>query len=111
MEEMIVTTNNWHEAMSMPEGTYVRSTVAVLKSTMPKKIAAVEVYKETKQSKTLAIAILASTMLTAIAGSLHVIAGALTAAVFASFSIIFIRKTILKMKELEIKYQINPATQ
>jgi len=107
-EDLNLNIDNWHEIMKYPENRYVRTTIGIIKESIPKKIAALEVYKETKQSRTLALGILFGVVVVAIAGSLHVVAGALTAAVFASFSFVFIKRTIEKCNDFEERYGINP---
>lgn len=76
--------------------------------TLPKKIAALEVYKVQKIVKAAGIGIIASNFITAIVAVFSVYGGSIAAGIFAVLGAFMVKKAVDKMHYFEENYGIKP---
>lgn len=106
---LTITQENWNDIKqyrNTPEQ-QVNTTVGVLDQYLPKKAAALEICKETKQTKITSIGLIISVFVVAIASALNMWGGAAAAGIFSIFAAMMIKKTINKMKYFKSNYDVE----
>ena len=88
---------------------YVKLKLGFLRKMIPKKNAALEVWKEAQLNFILGIGAILGVMITATFGALHKYAGAASAGIIAIVAAFYVKNARTRIKDLEAEYQIKPS--
>lgn len=110
LESIDINLNNWEIIKNYVDNPKkpVKTDIGTLSEFIPKKAAAFEVYKETRQLKIMSLTIIMAVLATAIASAFNTIAGAASAGIFSILATFGLIKSFEKMKYFEEEYNINP---
>lgn len=106
--EVYLDLNNWESLNKLDNMTTVKTKVAILKQFLPKKTAAYEVYKYLRMNKVSGFAQIFAVFIVAVGGAFSIYASAISAGIFSVLGAFYVRKAVMRMKDLETTYNINP---
>lgn len=100
---------NWNQFRNLEdENIEIRSTAKELKEFIPKKAAAIDLFRQTKISRLLGFSMIAAVLIVAISSYFSIWGGAITAGIFAIYAAINIKKDMERISYLVAEYRIDP---